>query len=486
LQGNYSEQDENWKIREWLRCQTSPEYFARTYCYLQDRAKKSTIKFEAWPHLIDLLKLFLKEKLIIILKARQLGISWLMAIYAVWMARFYENVKVLMLSQGEEEAFDLISKCRFIDDHLPDFIKTHREPDQRGFIGFPATNSEIKALPSTEKAGRSTDATIVICDEWEYHPYAEANFAALKPTIDAGGQFIGLSTADKTKLNTFFKAKYNEALQGDSGFKPVFLSWHLRPGRTLEWFAEITKDLRSWQVEQEYPETEQQALSTLKSRKFFGEFVEALYGDVMQPLSHELSDKYSGLVRIYRLPVVGRTYCLFTDPSDGKDDPHATIVIDAITGEEMAESHGKCPADQVAEIHDALVRLYNNAFNAYEINATAGGHFDSKIKELGTPNQCRRLNTDGKLHDKLYGWYTGSNLKRKAIWGLEEAVRLRQIIPHSRECLDEFSQYMQPEGEEPQPPKGGHDDYIDAWGRVLLLRNYAPVGGMKITHLKYG
>jgi len=470
---------------EWLKCRLSPEYFFRNYVYLQDRGRTSTILFEPWPHLIDLLRTLVENRQVILLKSRQIGATWLVCGYCVWKAKFFENAKILILSQGETEAFDSISKCRFIDDNLPDFFKTKRNPDQRGHIAFPDMKSEIVALPSTEKAGRSTDASIIVCDEWEYHPHAETNFGALRPTIGGGGQFIGLSTTDKTKLNTFFKSKYIEAKGGSGNFKPLFYNWRVVPSRDDEWFAEETKDLRPWQIEQEYPETEADALTILKTRLFFDEnALGDMRANVSKPVKHPLSDKYSDLVRIYKPPVVGQKYLVFTDPSDGKEDPHAIIVTDSM-GEEVACSHGMTPADLCAQIHDELVRLYFDALNGYESNSRAGGIFSEKLVALETPNQCGFLKTDGKLDKSKNGWWTSKTLWNKFIWGLEEAVRLRQVTIRSIGALDEMSLFMVPEGEDPQKPRGGHDDYIDAWARVWHLRKYVPTGGFKIGSFKY-
>lgn len=343
--------------------------------------------------------------------------------------------------------------------------------------------SKIRALPSTEDAGVGFGgATRVAMDEFEYHKYDRENYAEILPPILAGGQLIIQSTADKLKTDTKFKELYTAARHGDNNFYPLFFPYDVVPGRTVEWYNSI--DLAHWEKECRFPRNEKEALGTLKSRQFLDEkAIEDMYSDCRPSLEHDLVSKYK-IVKIYRLPQVGRRYCLFTDPSDGKDDPHACVVIDQITGEQVAESHGKCPAEQCAQIHDELVRLYN-AFNSFEINATAGGQFSAKIKDLNTPNQCHRLETNGKLNIKLFGWFTGAALKRNAAWIVEEAVRLRQIIPHSKECLDELGQIMQPEGEEPQKPRGGHDDYFDAWGRVLLLRKHAPAGNMKVSHFKY-
>ena len=81
------------------------------------------------------------------------------------------------------------------------------------------------------------------------------------------------------------------------------------------------------------------------------------------------------------------------------------------------------------------------------------------------------------------GWWASKSLWEVAIWELEEAVRLRQIIPHSKECLDEFSQFKQAEGEAPSKVRGGHDDYIDAWSKVLILRKFMTMG--KVTGKSY-
>lgn len=416
----------------------------------------------------------LNKRLIIVLKSRQVGWSTLLCAYALWKCKFNENTKILMLSQGEEEAFDLVSKCRFMEQNMPDWMQSIRNPDQSGLIGFQETKSEIRALPSTEKAGHGTDATVVICDEWEYHPYAELNFAAIKPSIDAGGQFIGLSTADKTKINTFFKQKYHEALAGTSNFVRIFVPWHARPGRTKEWFTEIAKDYKDWQLEQEYPDNEQEALGILKARKYFDQ--QALDEmPVRIPVHCEIADKYKGIVRVYQLPIPGERYSIFTDPSDGKEDPHALVVRRYKTGEWVAVSHGMIPAGECAEIHDALVRFYNDAWNSYELNSRAGGIFSEKISQLDTPRQCPFLDTNGQLNTSgKRGWWTSKSLKGRMLLNLEEHVRLRVDTIYDKEAIDELKVFFIPEGEEPQAPQGAHDDFVIAGGGVIMIDKYMP------------
>ena len=372
---------------------------------------------------------------------------------------------------------------------LPTYLQLKLGKDQEGGLSFPSMHSEIISLPATEDSGRMTGATIVVTDELEYHPYAEKNFGALFPTVTAGGQFIALSTADKTKMDTFFKTLYQRAKSGRNNFKPIFLPWYLRPGRNKEWFEGVIKDIPDWVREQEFPNTEEEALTPLKTRMFFSrDMLNGMGNNLKPPIKHEISDKFSGIVRIWQLPVVGKRYALFTDPSDGQEDPHAIIVVDGITKEQVAESHGKTTADVCALIHDNLVRLYNNAFNGFERNTRAGGVVGAKLDELATPNQAGFLRVkDNKLDSTKHGWHTSLQLWNLIIWSLEETVRTNCLTIRSQEAIDEFRQFIVPEGQDPQKVRGGHDDYIDAWARVVYLCKYLPGAGNQggVVSFKY-
>ena len=49
--------------------------------------------------------------------------------------------------------------------------------------------------------------------------------AAVKPTIDAGGRLILLSTADKSKPQSAFKRIYGAGKRGENGYRAMFLPW---------------------------------------------------------------------------------------------------------------------------------------------------------------------------------------------------------------------------------------------------------------------
>jgi len=480
---------------EWEVCSQSPVYFLKNYCWIQDRALKKSLRWQPWNYLTRLVDDFGEYDDIVILKARQLGITWLACGYALWTALFNESAKVLMFSQGEAEAWELISKCRYIWSKLPDYLKLSFGNNTRSWLTFNANDSEIKAYPSTAKAGRSTDATLVIRDELEKHENAAEHFASVRPTIDAGGKMIDLSTIDKSVADSHFQDRINRILSGQSRAHLIFLGWRERPERTVgmsldDWFEHrIKSEYPAWQIENEYPATIEEALKPSKVRSFFDtDSLEAMKTDCdIEPIRVDDINTFGGMIKIYKMPVVGNRYCVFTDPSDGVEDPHYTVALDRQTGEQVAESHGMVKADICGQAHDTLVRYYFNAFNSYELNASAGGKFEDTVENLETPNRAPFISPEGKPKldkngiAKKWGWWTSPQLKRKIIYGLEEAVRKRLIRIHSADAINELSNFIVPEGEEPQSRRGWHDDRVMALAGAWELTKHMPTVGRTRT-----
>ena len=226
---------------------------------------RGVIAFERWDHLVEVCQNLQDEKLIVWLKSRQTGASWLLAAYALWTAMYRTGALVLLLSQGEEESKVLLAKSRFVYEKLPSGLRTQLGTDSKQELTFPTMESGIRALPSTDKAGRSATASLVILDEADFHEHLEANYAAVKPTIDdGGGQLVMVSTSNAFNARSMFKRVYQEA--PDNGFKKIFYGWNVRPGRDNEWFSARQREYSDISLfEKEYPSSEAEALSPPRS-----------------------------------------------------------------------------------------------------------------------------------------------------------------------------------------------------------------------------
>lgn len=413
-----------------------------------------------------------------------------------------------MMSQGESEAWDMLAKARFTWQHLPSYMQLGKDNDTRSWLSFRANSSEIKVTPSTDKAGRGTDATTVLRDELARHPYGHDNFVSIRPCIDSGGQSIDLSTIDKFSHDNHFTERVLKAYRGatkkvlpsgleiytggESRAALVFLGWRLRPVRTEgitldEWFDQIKHKYSESFVEQEYPGTIEEALSAPEFGAFFErQSLEDMLLQVDSPNRVKVAfDTFDGVIRVYKPPVVGRQYVVFTDPSNGIEDPFATVVMDCRTGEGVCMAHGKLPAQEVARIHDTLVRAYNNAWNTGEVQTQAGGSFIDTLITLGTPNRVPRRSADGKVIPGKVGWQTNKPLRDKALHDLKEAVRKQLVTIHDRDAIEEFKFFAMNEAGRLEATGNNHDDWVMAWAGAWQINKYVAVGGWTIDTAKY-
>lgn len=498
------------QVAEYALCASSLLFFLTHYVFILTRTNPPRkTKWQEWDYLVELTKLFSEHPEIVICKARQLGISWLLAAYGLWKALFNQGANILLMSGNESKAWDLLSKCRFIYDNLPDFMRPKLLHAGMGWLAL-ENNSEIKAIASTERAGAGTDATLVIRDELREHPCGHENYVAISPCIDSGGQLVDLSTYDK--YTPFDKNHFAQRVEkgkkgaerhniidgmefydGVEHSKLVFLGWKLRPVRmeslTLEqwWEREVLPKYSPQDREQEYPASLDEALRPPETTSFFD--VQSVNDMLLNVIPHlpdvrEVNTR-NGMVKIWSKPVTGTKYCIYSDPSDGMEDPFVIVVMEKNTGEWVAIARGFVKADVAAEIHDSLVRYYNDAYNSYEANAQSGGKFGMTLDKLDTPHQAPRRDPKGKIilvkGVSVRGIFiAGSEFKRLMLDDYEEAIRANLIRVHDREAINEHRAFIKDDNGRLRA-SSGHDDYVTAGAGAWYLQKYIPMvkGEMK-------
>ena len=139
------------ELSNYAKAIKSPENFINNFCWIQDPASSKAERFKLWPFQESLLRNWRKEPLTVVLKARQLGISWLVMALALWMANFFEDVVILCISQNEKKAWVLIDKAKFMYDRLPASLKKPLHARNKGELVFKDEQgnegSRIVALP---------------------------------------------------------------------------------------------------------------------------------------------------------------------------------------------------------------------------------------------------------------------------------------------------------------------------------------------------
>lgn len=260
---------------EWRRCRADPLYFVSEYVRIEDRdVPEVAIPFILWPAQTKVLETILDSRLVVVLKARQLGLTWLALAYAVWRMVFQSGYTVVALSKREDpDAKELVRRVEFILRHLPRWLVRHVRDQVKGFVGplwdatvlkvtvqhFNSEPSTFTSMSAAPDSGRSFTASLVILDEWAFQPWAREIWSAAYPTVNrpTGGQVIGISTG---RRGTLFEDVWKGAESGTNGFTPVFLPWHADPHRTLEWYEQTKRDLPDTYMA-EYPATPIEAFS---------------------------------------------------------------------------------------------------------------------------------------------------------------------------------------------------------------------------------
>ena len=219
-------------------CLSDPAYYVRTYCHIENKDSDELIQpFDLWPLQEQTLNEIHEHKKNVILKARQLGISWLIIAYVSYTILLTTGRTAVGLSRSEEEAKELVRRLEIVFQYMPEFIAdiNHKPAGWSGpvyrktalelKIMFPdGPESTFKAFPSSPGAGRSFTADLLVFDEWAFQQFAREIWLSAFPIINRpnSGKVIGLSTIDRGSL---FEEIFTDR---DNGFHKIFLPWFFK------------------------------------------------------------------------------------------------------------------------------------------------------------------------------------------------------------------------------------------------------------------
>ena len=137
----------------------------------------------------------------LILKARQTGISNVVAIEALHKAITRPDSTELFVSRNQDAASGLIRYCQHTLNGLRSAPPTVRENQSE--LEF-ANGSRIVSLPSSPSTGRSFAATDAYLDEFAFATYGDLIYESVIGTISTGGRLTVLSTPNG-RANLFFR-----------------------------------------------------------------------------------------------------------------------------------------------------------------------------------------------------------------------------------------------------------------------------------------
>lgn len=475
------------RAEELGRCFRDYKHFIATHCRIYDSVVADWIPFRLWPAQMQVLDAIHENQLTIILKARQLGISWLALSYGLWTILFRPIASVSIFSRRETEAIYMISneRLRGIYNHLPAWMKTgYRATVDSGKEWILSNGSAIRAFPTS--AGDSYVSTLAIMDEADLAPDLNQLMGAVKPTIDTGGKLVLLSRSNKAEPNSEFKRIYRGAKAGENAWHPVFLPWTVHPQRDELWYERQRRDVLSRtgsldDLYEQYPATDTEALAAKTLDKRISPLWLIGSYEERKPIRCKDAPALPQL-EIYYPPVPGKRYVLGADPAEGNptSDDSALIVVEIDTGREAATLTGKVEPSVFASYIAQISAFYNHAPAMVERN----NHGHSVIAWLEEHGRRTRLllghdaeiwKTDRKTRKKRKSMKAGwlSSTLGKTILYTSCSEFFRASSEAGCKVLYDFKTYTQLcsiEASSLAAPQGDHDDRADAFALAIVGR----------------
>jgi hypothetical protein len=213
-----------------------------------------------WPYIRKLAQLIEQEKRLVVLKARQIMVSWLIVAYSLHACLKNDNLTILIISQGRDDAEEMIRRAYDIYDRLPAFLQKmiplKEGPRNKQSIEF-ANKSRIRSLPSKAAASRGKSPQIVFIDEGAYCRELDGMLTAIEPQLGPNSQLFIVSTPNPFPMGRPFTQLCKEA--HNKGYRRFDIPYTMCP---------VYQD----------PEWERQKRASMSPQKFSYEFECCLAG----------------------------------------------------------------------------------------------------------------------------------------------------------------------------------------------------------------
>jgi len=484
-------------IKEIIKCGRDPLYFLDTYAKIQHPVK-GLVPFKTFNYQQDIVKAFLANRMNIILKARQLGITTITAGYISWLILFHRDKNVLIVATKQDTAKNMIRMVRNIYKYLPKWMMDigRIEVNNRHSIEL-SNGSRVKAVTTTRDVGRSEAVSLLVVDEVAHIDNFDDIWTGLWPTVSTGGCVSLFSTPNGT--GNFFHKCYVQARSGENNFNCKFgrytnphnpmesyndrLMWWVHPDHDEVWFKAETAGKSPREIAQEYLCNFNASGDTF----IYHEQIIELEKIVFKP------DKSFNLDRnvwIWEDPDINGNYLISCDVSRGDASDYSAfhvLRLDVHPLEQVAEYKGKIKPDQLGLLLVAVAQFYNNATIAPENNSGWSGQTILKIQEANytflyySRKRKPRIKNEympdpyyAQLrNDYLPGYSVTSANRLPMLAKMEQYVRLGDVIVRSPRLIEEFKTFIVNDNNRPEAQRGMNDDLVLALAGGLWVRDEA-------------
>ena len=316
---------------------------------------------------------------------------------------------------------------------LPQIINNNKQA-----IEF-SNGSTVKAIPTSDDAGRSEALSLLIVDEAAFVRNFDSLWTGLYPTISTGGRAIVLSTPNG--VGGQYYDLWRQAEEGENIFNPIKLPWDVHPERDDDWFEIETKNMSKKQIAQELLCDFQASGETFLQ----SEDIEHIRSWIKDPIDRWGPDMG---VWVWQYPLSEKKYIISADVARGDSADYSTFqVIDPDASEVVAEYRGKLPPDRFAQVLAEAGRRYNDAVLCPESN-TYGYAVIMKLRDMDYKNLYFAKEADkysylyGGGEIEKVGFQTNAKTRSQILTKLEECLRQKTVRVYSSRLYEELKTFI--------------------------------------------
>jgi hypothetical protein len=452
---------------------------------------------------------------IIVLKARQLGISTATEAVLFWWAFLHPGSNSLVLSHEDTQSQELFAMTKLYWDTWPHKSLYSSRYATRRQLSWKETLSQIRvATAKNEESGRGSTLQGLHASEVAYWPNPEGLWSNLDQSISQHEKSIVVLESTANGVGNWFYDMWQRAEEGETDYIPMFFPWYKHPEYHHTTYKASTRlelnpeekhlyrlmseegfddeyiygsvSWRKWKIlnsyngdverfMEGYPSYPEEAFITSGKPIFpWRSLHECL---VEQPglrgYCHRdptgrvrfVSDP-SGDLTVFKRPNRdgrGDQYFVAGDPSESiAGDPACIQVINRGTLEQVAVWHGRIDPVNFADEMMLIGDLFNHAMICPEVEG-GGQATMGRILSVGYNNVWLHKTADRlKGSFNVFGWSTNYQRKHWCIGFLKRLIMDQSLVLHDRHTYHQLRNYVQHPNGEWGNAAGSHDDAVMA------------------------
>lgn len=435
---------------------------------------------------------------VVILKARQMGLSTLVGGWLYWYISQHTAQKGLVVTHHADSTRALFDMTKRYFDLTPEILKPHSKYSSRKELQFDILDSSyVVATAGGDGIARGETFTQAHLSELAFWPNATAkdNFNAISQAIPSSKGTAVFVESTANGVSGIFYEMWKGAVDGTNGYIPVFLPWFIQNEyrETPPSNFELTPDEQDlvtqfgldhaqlfWRrrkiaqngldlFQQEYPSTPEEAFLTSGRPVFNTQALQKRIEqapDLKQRLALENEDWVEhprGELLVYKLHDPGETYYIGADVSMGVrgGDWSVAQIFDS-KKRQVAKFRSQVHPDYFAQVLAAMGYFYNTAKIIVESNNHGILTCTRLGKDYSYPNFYTEVVYD-KLSDRetvKLGFQTTVKTKPLIIDQLRAALRQDEIELNDKNTIRELMTYIVNENGGMEAEHGCFDDEV--------------------------